>query len=96
MSTTKHIIRYSIYAAIITGLAVIAGITTWPLLVAFLTRFAMLCLSTAVGVTIYDIVDHTVLGAYNTAEELKKGNIAIAIMASVLIAVLIVAMVFGF
>jgi len=96
MAAKKHIIRYAIYAAIIAALTLLAGLTTVPLLVAFLTRFAVLCLDTAIGVTIFDILDHTMFGGFNTSEELQKGNLAVAIYATIMIALFVVCLVFGF
>ena len=66
------------------------------LIVPFFMRFATVSSAIILGLILVIVVDSVVFHEFNTAEEIKKGNTAVALFVVGLLAVVVTSMVFGF
>ena len=92
----NHGKRYAYLGAATAVCMLLAGLTDPDLIIAYTARFATIGIALVFGLVAVDLIDHCMFPAYDTQQELKNGNVAVAIFTALLLAAILVCVVFGF
>ena len=92
----NHGKRYAYLGSATVVCMCLGGLTDFDLIRAYVARFATIGFGVVYGLVMVDLIDHCLFPAYDTEQELKNGNLAVALFNSLLLVTILVCVVFGF